>query len=84
MPCAPSSSHHHFDRWDFFTIPSHGWFMTLFEPHDRTFITPSSELSSHQRRMRRFGAENHLRRARDPREVLRPFQVGFGLLRGGG
>jgi hypothetical protein len=26
----PSPSHHHFYRWYKLTIPSHGWFMTLF------------------------------------------------------
>jgi hypothetical protein len=36
----PSPSHHHFDRWYKLTIPSHGWFMTLFYPH----LVQSSEI----------------------------------------
>ena len=29
----PSPSHHHVFIGGMFTIPSHGWFMTLFYPH---------------------------------------------------
>ena len=33
MPFAPSPSHHHKYIGGMVTIPSHGWFMALFEPH---------------------------------------------------
>ena len=34
----PSPSHHHFHGWYMCTIPSHGWFMTLFDPHWTRYI----------------------------------------------
>ena len=34
LPCLPSPSHQHVYSWyTMFTIPSHGWLMTLFCPH---------------------------------------------------